>query len=128
MDFFYLFSDLGWGFIFQPGSKKAASIKSGVNKKCDGSGQAKLSKPVETEDVEVNYPFFDSLTIRMCNWYSALHCCTHLIESRGLHVQPAEMSLEEIEGKLGSLIHADTISQLKSAVWKERLEGTWFLF
>lgn len=33
------------------------------------------------------------------------------------------MSLEEIESRLGSLIHADTISQLKSAVWKERLEG-----
>lgn len=40
-----------------------------------------------------------------------------------LFSQPAEMSLEEIEDKLGSLIQADTISQLKSAVWKERLEG-----
>ncbi|KAL6992610.1 Protein MICROTUBULE ORGANIZATION 1 [Sarracenia purpurea var. burkii] len=38
-------------------------------------------------------------------------------------VEPADMSLEEIEGRLGSLIHADTISQLKSAVWKERLEA-----
>ncbi|KAG9153404.1 hypothetical protein Leryth_025533 [Lithospermum erythrorhizon] len=38
-------------------------------------------------------------------------------------VEPAEMSLEEIESRLGSLIQADTISQLKSAVWKERLEG-----
>ncbi|GAA0148013.1 non-motor microtubule binding protein [Lithospermum erythrorhizon] len=38
-------------------------------------------------------------------------------------VEPAEMSLEEIESRLGSLIHADTISQLKSAVWKERLEA-----
>lgn len=37
--------------------------------------------------------------------------------------QPSEMSLEEIEGKLGSLLKADTISQLKSGVWKERLEG-----
>lgn len=33
------------------------------------------------------------------------------------------MGLEEIESKLGSLVQADTISQLKSAVWKERLEG-----
>lgn len=33
------------------------------------------------------------------------------------------MSLEEIESRLGSLIQADTITQLKSAVWKERLEG-----
>lgn len=37
--------------------------------------------------------------------------------------QPGEMSLEEIEGKIGSLVKADTISQLKSGVWKERLEG-----
>ena len=34
------------------------------------------------------------------------------------------MSLEEIEGKLGSLVKAETISQLKSGVWKERLEGS----
>ncbi|XP_062100937.1 protein MOR1-like [Humulus lupulus] len=33
------------------------------------------------------------------------------------------MGLEEIESKLGSLVQADTISQLKSAVWKERLEA-----
>ncbi|KAL3522236.1 hypothetical protein ACH5RR_015070, partial [Cinchona calisaya] len=71
-----------------PVAKKASSTKSGVNKKGDGSGQAKSSKPVEPEDVE-----------------------------------PVEMSLEEIEDKLGSLIQADTISQLKSAVWKERLEA-----
>ncbi|KAG9155040.1 hypothetical protein Leryth_019560 [Lithospermum erythrorhizon] len=38
-------------------------------------------------------------------------------------VEPAEMSLEEIESRLGSLIQADTISQLKSAAWKERLEA-----
>ncbi|CAA2988094.1 MOR1 isoform X2, partial [Olea europaea subsp. europaea] len=38
-------------------------------------------------------------------------------------IEPAEMSLEEIENKLGSLIQADTIVQLKSSVWKERLEG-----
>ncbi|KAI5657025.1 hypothetical protein M9H77_25818 [Catharanthus roseus] len=38
-------------------------------------------------------------------------------------VEPAEMSIEEIEEKVGSLIQADTISQLKSAVWKERLEA-----
>lgn len=37
------------------------------------------------------------------------------------------MSLEEIESRIGSLIQADVISQLKSAVWKERLEG-WLLF
>lgn len=40
-----------------------------------------------------------------------------------IYEQPAEMSLEEIESKLGSLIQAETITQLKSAVWKERLEG-----
>ncbi|XP_065847953.1 protein MOR1 [Euphorbia lathyris] len=38
-------------------------------------------------------------------------------------VEPSEMSLEEIESKLGSLIQAETVSQLKSSVWKERLEA-----
>ncbi|KAK8296374.1 hypothetical protein V6Z11_D05G118200 [Gossypium hirsutum] len=38
-------------------------------------------------------------------------------------IEPAEMSLEEIESRIGSLIQADVISQLKSAVWKERLEA-----
>ncbi|KNA20108.1 hypothetical protein SOVF_055370 [Spinacia oleracea] len=38
-------------------------------------------------------------------------------------VEPSEMSLEEIESRLGSLIQAETISQLKSTVWKERLEA-----
>ncbi|KAL5568082.1 hypothetical protein UlMin_024657 [Ulmus minor] len=38
-------------------------------------------------------------------------------------VEPSEMSLEEIESKLGSIIQADTVSQLKSAAWKERLEA-----
>jgi len=33
------------------------------------------------------------------------------------------MSLEEIESRLGSILQADTVSQLKSTVWKERLEG-----
>lgn len=45
-----------------------------------------------------------------------------------LYLQPGEMSLEEIEGKLGSLIPGDTISQLKSGVWKERLEGFCLFF
>ncbi|XP_047310498.1 protein MOR1 [Impatiens glandulifera] len=38
-------------------------------------------------------------------------------------VEPGEMSIEEIESRIGSFIQADTISQLKSAVWKERLEA-----
>ncbi|KAH1191484.1 Protein MOR1 [Glycine max] len=38
-------------------------------------------------------------------------------------VEPTEMSLEEIESRIGSLIQSDTITQLKSAVWKERLEA-----
>lgn len=42
-------------------------------------------------------------------------------------IQPADMSLDEIESRLGSLLQADTISQLKSGVWKERLEGLLFL-
>ncbi|KAL0674003.1 hypothetical protein Bca4012_001984 [Brassica carinata] len=39
-------------------------------------------------------------------------------------VEPAEMGLEEIENRLGSLVKPETISQLKSTVWKERLEAT----
>ncbi|XP_018439477.1 protein MOR1 isoform X1 [Raphanus sativus] len=39
-------------------------------------------------------------------------------------VEPAEMGLEEIENRLGSLVKTETISQLKSSVWKERLEAT----
>ena len=39
------------------------------------------------------------------------------------YLQPAEMSLEEIESRLGSLVQADTVSLLKSAAWKEQLEG-----
>ncbi|BBG92843.1 ARM repeat superfamily protein [Prunus dulcis] len=42
---------------------------------------------------------------------------------RPVQAAPAEMSLEEIESRLGSLIQADTISQLKSSAWKERLEA-----
>ncbi|KAL6614281.1 hypothetical protein ACP70R_036551 [Stipagrostis hirtigluma subsp. patula] len=38
-------------------------------------------------------------------------------------VEPSEMSLEEIEEKLSSIVKAETISQLKSTVWKERLEA-----
>lgn len=38
-------------------------------------------------------------------------------------IEPAEMSLEEIESRLGSLILSETVSLLKSAVWKERLEA-----
>ncbi|VFQ78444.1 unnamed protein product [Cuscuta campestris] len=38
-------------------------------------------------------------------------------------VEPEDMSLEQIESKLGSLIQPDTISMLKSAVWKERVEA-----
>nr|CAB3478665.1 unnamed protein product [Digitaria exilis] len=38
-------------------------------------------------------------------------------------VEPAEMSLEEIEERLSSVVKAETISQLKSTVWKERLEA-----
>ncbi|KAG0539892.1 hypothetical protein BDA96_03G361300 [Sorghum bicolor] len=38
-------------------------------------------------------------------------------------VEPAEMSLEEIEERLRSVVKAETISQLKSSVWKERLEA-----
>jgi cytoskeleton-associated protein 5 len=39
------------------------------------------------------------------------------------YLQPADMSLEEIEERLNSVVKTETISQLKSTVWKERLEG-----
>ncbi|KAK7391401.1 hypothetical protein VNO78_19817 [Psophocarpus tetragonolobus] len=38
-------------------------------------------------------------------------------------VEPTEMGLEEIESRIGSLIQSDTITLLKSSVWKERLEA-----
>ncbi|XP_068640507.1 protein MOR1-like isoform X2 [Aristolochia californica] len=47
----------------------------------------------------------------------------NLGQSEPEDVEPGEMSLEEIEGRLGTLIKAGTISQLKSGVWKERLEA-----
>jgi cytoskeleton-associated protein 5 len=38
------------------------------------------------------------------------------------------MTLEEIESRLSSQIQADTVGQLKSTVWKERLEGCLSVF
>ncbi|KAI8000506.1 Protein MOR1 [Camellia lanceoleosa] len=38
-------------------------------------------------------------------------------------VEPADMTLEEIESRLGSIVQADSVSKLKSTVWKERLEA-----
>ncbi|GJN17363.1 hypothetical protein PR202_gb04422 [Eleusine coracana subsp. coracana] len=38
-------------------------------------------------------------------------------------VEPGEMSLEEIQERLSSTVKAESISQLKSTVWKERLEA-----
>ncbi|KAJ1686606.1 hypothetical protein LUZ63_017996 [Rhynchospora breviuscula] len=38
-------------------------------------------------------------------------------------VEPSDMSLEEIEERLSTAVKADTITQLKSSVWKERLEA-----
>ena len=64
----------------------------------------------------------------MHNWCFFLALLYKVVEFLVLHSQPAEMSLEEVEEKLGSLIQADTISQLKSTVWKERLEGTFYFF
>ncbi|XP_039052270.1 protein MOR1-like isoform X2 [Hibiscus syriacus] len=48
---------------------------------------------------------------------------TEKLSEKPEDIEPAEMSLEEIESRLGSLIQEDVISQLKSAVWKERLEA-----
>lgn len=38
-------------------------------------------------------------------------------------IEPGDMSLEEIEGRVGSIFQADVIGNLKSAAWKERLEA-----
>ncbi|KAJ3669121.1 hypothetical protein LUZ60_011071 [Juncus effusus] len=38
-------------------------------------------------------------------------------------IEPIDLSLAEIEERLNKIINSDTISQLKSGVWKERLEG-----
>ncbi|KAH7416157.1 hypothetical protein KP509_14G078100 [Ceratopteris richardii] len=38
-------------------------------------------------------------------------------------VEPTEMSLEEIEGRVSGIVQADVITNLKSSVWKERLEA-----
>ncbi|XP_057847026.2 protein MOR1 isoform X2 [Cryptomeria japonica] len=38
-------------------------------------------------------------------------------------IEPGDMSLEEIEGRVGSLFQADVLPNLKSTVWKERLEA-----
>ncbi|XP_068645428.1 protein MOR1-like isoform X2 [Aristolochia californica] len=51
----------------------------------------------------------------------------NLGQTEPVDVEPGEMSLEEIEGRLGTLIKADTVSQLKSGVWKERLEAIMML-
>lgn len=79
--------------------------------------QQKTSKSVETpEDVEVAGYLF----VKLHFWWSFIQI---VYLWSGKYLQPAEMSLEEIENRLGSLIQADTISLLKSTVWKERLEG-----
>lgn len=105
-------------------------MKSSVNKKGDGTTQSKTSKPVEPEDVEVNkqclFRFLNGsllvLNLEFC------FSCLYIYRSSWFAacLQPTEMSLDEIESRLGSLIQADTVSQLKSAVWKERLEGLSF--
>lgn len=40
-----------------------------------------------------------------------------------LVMQPGEMSLEDIETRLSPLFESEVITNLKSANWKERLEG-----
>uniref|UniRef100_A0A9I9CQR2 Protein MOR1 n=1 Tax=Cucumis melo TaxID=3656 RepID=A0A9I9CQR2_CUCME len=76
-----------------PSNKKGNLAKSGTNKKADGSAPSG-APPKSSKPIEVPED-----------------------------VEPAEMSLEEVESKLGSLVEADTVSQLKSTVWKERLEA-----
>lgn len=90
-----------------------------MNKKSDALAQQKTFKAVEPpEDVEVEHNLSAELPFA-CHSQSSRSVDLYCFEN----LQPAEMSLEEIESRLGSLIQSDTISQLKSAVWKERLEG-----
>ncbi|VFQ82754.1 unnamed protein product [Cuscuta campestris] len=42
---------------------------------------------------------------------------------KAVQAAPEDMSLEQIESRIGSLIQPDTISMLKSASWKERVEA-----
>ncbi|CAM6047665.1 unnamed protein product [Sphagnum compactum] len=38
-------------------------------------------------------------------------------------IEPSDMSLEEIESRIGVLLEPDVITNLKSAIWKERLDA-----
>ncbi|XP_057833318.2 protein MOR1-like isoform X1 [Cryptomeria japonica] len=38
-------------------------------------------------------------------------------------IEPGEMSLEEIEGRVGSIFQEEVLPNLKSTIWKERLEA-----
>ncbi|KAL0922592.1 hypothetical protein M5K25_006587 [Dendrobium thyrsiflorum] len=89
-------------------AKKGGTTKAGLVKKSDGVAPSKVSMSIEAEDAE----FFPFHTININNLFTNTGC-----------LQPGDMSLEEIEQRLCSLINADTISQLKSSVWKERLEA-----
>ncbi|KAG0466494.1 hypothetical protein HPP92_018074 [Vanilla planifolia] len=76
-----------------PTTKKVGPTKAGIVKKSDGAAHLKL----------------------IC---SHKYCPPFLF----VLLQPGEMSLEEIEQRLGSTVKTETLSQLKSTVWKERLE------
>lgn len=76
---------------------------------------------------KLTWPFFHCICNSMTGCYTS-NSKMFIIYVIHLFLQPAEMSLEEIESRLGSLIQADTITQLKSAVWKERLEGLLYIF
>ena len=124
--FIFFPSELGLIFLFfvfilwQPASKKGASTKVATNKKADGGGPPKSAKVVEPEDVEVIWNVSRIFLVMFLVILSQNALFKLLFD------QPSEMSLEEIESRLGSLIQVDTISQLKSSVWKERLEGANF--
>lgn len=65
---------------FQPVNKKGVPVKLNASKKGDGAGQLKALKPVENEDVEVNWQYFSVCLMFMFPhvhlwylWYLLMH-------------------------------------------------------
>jgi cytoskeleton-associated protein 5 len=103
----------------QPASRKGGGTgKSVTSKKTDGGAAPKVAAPVETEDVEVGAKLQTNAST-----FSITKICGMLIWFDVYALQPSDMSLEEIEERLSNVVKAETINQLKSSVWKERLEG-----
>lgn len=110
------------------GSSAAAQTSSGGASEASGSSFVKRSaasmlsgkRPVQAAPASKKGASTKAVTNKKADGGGPLKS-TKVIEPED--VEPSEMSLEEIESRLGSLIQADIICQLKSAAWKERLEA-----